>query len=108
MEDEKRTAYEMGGNVLLGLVVLTAAEFAFGVRAGSIVALFIIALVKAGGMRVARNPAGLDRELEGLLRDPAAAREAGRRAREAVAAGRGALGATLALIERNVLEAVKP
>jgi hypothetical protein len=48
MEDEKRTAYEMGGNVLLGLVVLTAAEFAFGVRAGSIVALFIIAMVKGG------------------------------------------------------------
>ncbi len=66
------------------------------------------ALVKAGGMRVAREPAGLERELEVLLRDPAAAREAGRRAREAVAAGRGALGATLALIERNVLEAIKP
>jgi hypothetical protein len=48
MEDEKRTAYEMGGNVLLGLTVLTAAEFAFGVRAGSIIALFILAMVKGG------------------------------------------------------------
>jgi len=48
MEDEKTTAYELGGTVLLGLGVLTAAEFAFGDRASSIVALFIIALIKGG------------------------------------------------------------
>jgi hypothetical protein len=48
MEDEKTTAFELGGTVLLGLGVLTAAEYAFGVRAGSIVALFIVALVKGG------------------------------------------------------------
>jgi len=48
MEDQKTTAYELGGTVLLGLAVLTAAEFAFGVRAFSLVALFIIALLKGG------------------------------------------------------------
>jgi cytochrome c oxidase subunit IV len=48
MEEEKNTAYELGGTVLLGLGVLTAAEYAFGVQGVSIVALFIIALVKGG------------------------------------------------------------
>jgi hypothetical protein len=48
VEDEKTTAYELGGTVLLGLGVLTAAEFAFGVRASSIVLLFIIAMIKGG------------------------------------------------------------
>jgi hypothetical protein len=48
MEDEKTTAFELGGTVLLGLGVLTAAEFAFGVSGASIVAMFIIALVKGG------------------------------------------------------------
>jgi len=48
VEDEKSTAYELGGTVLLGLGVLTAAEFAFGVRASSIVLLFIIAMIKGG------------------------------------------------------------
>lgn len=48
LEEEKSAAFEQGGTVLLGLAVLTAAEFAFGVRAGSIVALFIIALIKGG------------------------------------------------------------
>ena len=48
MEEEKASAYELGGTVLLGLAVLTAAEFAFGVRTFSIVALFIIAMIKGG------------------------------------------------------------
>ena len=48
MEDEKTGTYELGGTVLLGLAVLTAAEFAFGGRAFSIVALFIIAMIKGG------------------------------------------------------------
>ena len=48
MEEEKNTAYELAGTVLLGLGVLTAAEYAFGVSGVSIVALFIIALIKGG------------------------------------------------------------
>jgi hypothetical protein len=48
MEDEKTAAFELGGTVLLGLAVLTAAEYAFGVRMVSIVALFIVALIKGG------------------------------------------------------------
>jgi cytochrome c oxidase subunit IV len=47
-EEKKSTAYELGGTVLLGLVVLTAVEYAFGVRGLSVVALFIVALIKAG------------------------------------------------------------
>ena len=47
-EERKSAAYELGGTVLLGLAVLTAVEYAFGVRGLSIVALFIIALIKAG------------------------------------------------------------
>jgi len=61
------------------------------------------ALVKAGGMRVVADPAALEAPLGELLRDPGAARDAGRRARDAVAGGRGALEATLALIESNVM-----
>lgn len=48
LEEKKETAYELGGTVLLGLAVLTAAEYAFGVRGFSLVALFIIALLKGG------------------------------------------------------------
>jgi cytochrome c oxidase subunit IV len=47
-EEQKTTAYELGGTVLLGLAVLTAVEYAFGVRGISVVALFIILLIKAG------------------------------------------------------------
>jgi 3-deoxy-D-manno-octulosonic-acid transferase len=61
------------------------------------------ALVKAGGMQVLDAPGGLGAALEKLIRDPEAAREAGRRAREVVAGGQGALEATLALIESNLL-----
>lgn len=48
MEQEKASAYELGGTVLLGLAVLTAAEYALGVQAISVVALFIVALIKGG------------------------------------------------------------
>jgi cytochrome c oxidase subunit IV len=48
VEEQKSSAYELGGTVLLGLFVLTAVEYAFGVRGLSIVALFIIILIKAG------------------------------------------------------------
>jgi 3-deoxy-D-manno-octulosonic-acid transferase len=63
-------------------------------------------LAKAGGMKVLGDPGGLAGALEGFLRDPAAAREAGRNAREAVAGGKGALEATLALIESNLLRGI--
>jgi hypothetical protein len=48
LEEQKEAAFDLGGTVLLGLAVLTAAEFAFGVRGLSLVALFIIALIKGG------------------------------------------------------------
>jgi hypothetical protein len=48
LEEKRATAYELGGTVLLGLAVLTAAEYAFGVRGISIVALFIVGLIKGG------------------------------------------------------------
>jgi hypothetical protein len=47
-EEKKSAAYELGGTVLLGLVVLTGVEYAFGVRGLSVVALSIVALIKAG------------------------------------------------------------
>jgi hypothetical protein len=47
-EEQKSAAYELGGTVLLGLAVVTAVEYAFGVRGLSVVAMFIIALLKAG------------------------------------------------------------
>ncbi len=47
-EEKKSVAYELGGTVLLGLAVLTAVEYALGVRGISVVALFIVALIKAG------------------------------------------------------------
>jgi hypothetical protein len=48
LEEKRATAYELGGTVLLGLAVLTGAEYAFGVRGVSLVALFIVALIKGG------------------------------------------------------------
>ena len=48
LEEKRSLAYELGGTVLLGLFVLTAVEYAFGVRGLSVVAIFIIALIKAG------------------------------------------------------------
>lgn len=48
MNDKKSEAYELGGTVLLGLAVLTAAEYAVGARTASVVLLFIIALLKGG------------------------------------------------------------
>ena len=47
-EERKSAAYDLGGTALLGLAVLTAVEYAFGVRGISVVALFIILLIKAG------------------------------------------------------------
>jgi heme/copper-type cytochrome/quinol oxidase subunit 4 len=47
-EEQKSAAFELGGTVLLGLLVLTAAEYAFGVWGVSLVALFIVALIKGG------------------------------------------------------------
>jgi hypothetical protein len=47
-EEQKSAAYELGGTVLLGLLVLTAAEYAFGVWGVSLVALFIVAMFKGG------------------------------------------------------------
>lgn len=48
LEESKSSAFELGGTVLLGLAILTAVEYAFGVRGLSVVALFIVALIKAG------------------------------------------------------------
>jgi hypothetical protein len=48
MEEEKNTAYELGGTVLLGLGVLTAAEYAFGVRGAGVVLMLIIGMIKGG------------------------------------------------------------
>lgn len=60
-------------------------------------------LVRAGGMRVLSDSSELEDALRDWLRDGMGAREVGRRAQEVVAAGRGALNATLALIRRRVL-----
>ncbi len=61
------------------------------------------ALVEAGGMAVAAGQEELEARLAKVLRDPEAGREAGRRAREAVAEGKGAMEATLELIRTSVL-----
>jgi len=61
-------------------------------------------LVEAGGMRVLDNPIELALALGELLRDPERARGAGDRAREAVRGGRGAIDATVGLIEASVLK----
>lgn len=47
-EEKKSAAFELGGTVLLGLGVLTAVEYAFGIRGISVVALSIVAMIKAG------------------------------------------------------------
>jgi 3-deoxy-D-manno-octulosonic-acid transferase len=62
------------------------------------------ALTSAGGMKVVDNPVDLGRALGELLAEPAIAAEAGRRAREATLAGRGAAEATLELIGRHLLK----
>ena len=61
-------------------------------------------LTDAGGMKVLDNPIELALVLGELIRDPDVARVAGQRAREAVAAGRGAIEATVALIDSNLLK----
>lgn len=62
------------------------------------------ALADAGGMRVLDDPSRLAPALGELLGDPAAAQAAGERAREAVRAGRGAIDATMRLIETSLLK----
>ena len=62
------------------------------------------ALVDAGGMKVLDNPIELALVLGELIRDPATARAAGARAKAAVECGRGALEATLRLVEDEVLK----
>ncbi|HEX7900466.1 MAG TPA: 3-deoxy-D-manno-octulosonic acid transferase [Planctomycetota bacterium] len=61
-------------------------------------------LVDAGGMRVFDNPVEMGAALGQLLKDPERARAAGERARKAVDAGRGAIEATLRLLEKDVLK----
>ncbi len=62
------------------------------------------ALVDAGGMRVLDNPVELGLALGELLSSPGLARSAGEKGREAVRSGRGAIDATLALVESSVLK----
>lgn len=62
------------------------------------------ALVEAGGMRVLDNPIELALAIGELVRDPERARAVGARARAAVAAGRGALAATVDLVETELLK----
>jgi 3-deoxy-D-manno-octulosonic-acid transferase len=62
------------------------------------------ALVDAGGMRVLDNPVDLALALEELFKDPALAARVGAKAAAATAAGRGALDATMALIETHLLK----
>jgi hypothetical protein len=47
MNDKKAAAYRLGLITLVILAVLTAVEFAVGIYLGSLVLLFIIALIKA-------------------------------------------------------------
>ena len=44
----RSAAYRLGGMVLIGLAILTAIEYGFGLALPSIVALLIIGLFKAG------------------------------------------------------------
>lgn len=62
------------------------------------------ALVRAGGMRVLDNPVELGLALGELIADPALARAAGGKGREAVRAGRGAIDATVDLVEKGILK----
>jgi 3-deoxy-D-manno-octulosonic-acid transferase len=59
-------------------------------------------LVEAGGMRVMDNPIELALAVGDLLRDPSLCAAAGAKAKSAVESGRGALDATLRLIEDAV------
>jgi 3-deoxy-D-manno-octulosonic-acid transferase len=62
------------------------------------------ALVEAGGMRVLDNPVELGLALGELLSNPELARSAGAKGREAFRSGRGAIDATVDLVEKNVLK----
>jgi 3-deoxy-D-manno-octulosonic-acid transferase len=62
------------------------------------------ALVEAGGMRVLDNPVELAFALGELIGDPALARAAGEKAREAVRSGRGAIDATVGLVEEAIFK----
>ncbi len=57
-------------------------------------------LARAGGLVVLDHPAKLEAALDAWFKDPAAAREAGRKGREAVESGRGALAASVDLVLR--------
>ena len=61
-------------------------------------------LTDAGGMKVLDNPIEMALALGELIREPETAKAAGRRAQEAVEAGRGSIEATVALIESNLLK----
>jgi 3-deoxy-D-manno-octulosonic-acid transferase len=61
-------------------------------------------LVEAGGMAVVDNPIDLARAAGELLADPARARRIGEKSIEAVRAGRGAIDATVGLIESKILK----
>ena len=62
------------------------------------------ALVEAGGMAVLDNPIDLARAAGELLEDPARARRIGEKCLEAVKSGRGAIDATMGLIESKILK----
>jgi 3-deoxy-D-manno-octulosonic-acid transferase len=61
-------------------------------------------LVDAGGMAVLDNPIDLAKAAGELLQDPARARRIGEKGLEAVRAGRGAIDATVNLIEKSILK----
>ena len=62
------------------------------------------ALVEAGGMRVLDNPVELAFALGELIGDPALAKSAGEKARDAVRSGRGAIDATVGLVEETIFK----
>lgn len=64
-------------------------------------------LVEAGGMAVLDNPIDLARAAGELLGDPARARRIGEKSLEAVRAGRGAIEASVDLIESGILRKLK-
>jgi 3-deoxy-D-manno-octulosonic-acid transferase len=61
-------------------------------------------LVEAGGMAVLDNPIDLAKAAGELLTDPARARRVGEKSLEAVRSGRGAIDATIRLIESTILK----
>ncbi len=61
-------------------------------------------LVEAGGMAVLDNPIDLAKAAGELLADPAKARRVGEKSLEAVRSGRGAIDATIRLIESTILK----